>query len=216
MFRIILISVLFFICSLLLVAILDIKKCFSKRSLFFFAMGFASFLCVFFVQMPLQKLLSSSRFFYNLGDLPRAILYAAIAGFVQEFFKAMAAYYPKGDMLSGAAAGSGFAFFEIIFVISSAPSITLVVLTERLFVLIFHTSSSALVMFGKNKGKFIIFYIIVACIHTFVDTLAILFRLHYITLLFTEIVVAVVSSVLFLIALFLYKRKTSAIFYRSK
>ncbi len=199
-------SVLFLVYALFLVAIFDFKKCFSKRCFVTFLFGAASFASIFIVQVPIQKLLGRSIFFYNLTAFYKAILYAAVAGFVQEFFKALAAFYHKGNSFSGAVAGSGFGFTEVVFVLSSASLVSSVGVLERVFTLMFHISSTELVMYGKSKGKFIIFYIAVSLVHTAVDTFAVLFQMHYITLSFTEIFVAIVSTSLFITSLLLYRR----------
>lgn len=198
----------FLVYALFLLSLYDFRKCFNKRCATFFLLGMVSFASVFVVQVPIQKLLGGSVFFYNLSDTLQAILYAAVAGFVQEFFKALAAFYPEGDSLSGAAAGAGFGFTEVIFVLGPAPYISFTAVLERIFILMFHVSSTTLVMFGKQKGKFLISYILLAFIHTAVDAIPILFQMHYVTLTFTEISVAIISTSLFITSLLLYRRSS--------
>jgi hypothetical protein len=207
MFLKIVLVVLLLIYALFLVAIFDFRKLRSKGWIITFVLGIASFASVFIVQVPVQRLMGSSVFFYNLSDIWKAILYAAVAGFVQEFFKAVAAFYHKGDSFSGAVSGAGFGFIEVVFIFLSAPAISFIAVLERIFTVMFHISSTELVMYGKGKRKFALSYIAMSLVHTFIDTFAVLFQMHYSTLYFTEIAVAAVSVILFVVAIYLYKMK---------
>ncbi len=211
MFHKIVFDFLFLVYALFLVALFGFRKLISKNSLTVFILGMLSFGSIFIIQVPIQKLLSNSVFFYNLSDILKAILYASVAGFIQEFFKALAAFYDNGDSFSGAVAGAGFGFVEVVFIFLSAPFVSFVAVLERIFTVMFHTSSTSLVMFGKEKNKFLIFYVGLSLVHMAVDTLAVLFHMHYITLSFTEISAAAISFLLFSAALFLYKKKVNHI-----
>jgi hypothetical protein len=199
--------ILSLIYALFFIAVFDFRKFRSKEWIVTFILGIISFASVFIVQVPIQKLMGGSAFFHNLNNIWKAILYVSVAGFVQEFFKAALAFYRKGDSFSGAASGAGFGFAEAVFIFLSAPAISFIAVLERAFTVIFHISSTELVMYGKYRRKFALSYIAMSLVHTLVDAFAVLFQMHYITLYFAEIAAAAVSVILFVAAIYLYKVK---------
>ncbi len=183
----------------------------SRRTIWFLSIGSASFLSVFLVQMPLQKL--TSRVF-ALSPVCKALAYAAIAGFVQEFFKFVSALYPEGNSTSGFLSGMGFGLAEVSFILLQAPFISFMLVVERVFALLFHCSSSGIVLYFKEKGRFILGYILISLIHTAMDFTAILYHIGLVSIVLAEAFAGAVSifvfiSFLFAVKKFTFKRKTS-------
>ncbi len=201
------IIVFFFIYSIFIFSLFNFRKRINILYFIPFLLGGVAFLSVFIIQMPLQRLLTASLFWNVQSDILEAFLLASIAGFVQELFKALAAFSGKNKTLSGASAGAGFGFVEAAFLLSSAISFSAVALIERLFTIIFHISSTSLIMYGATKRKFFLYYLIVSLIHVVVDTIAVMYQMHQVTLVFTEVSVAIIASSLFIISIALYKRK---------
>ncbi len=207
----ILVLLTFFAFAVLLVGtVLSVGKI-SRRAIWFLSIGSVSFLSVFFVQMPLQRL--TSRVF-ALSPVWKAMAYAAIAGFVQEFFKFVSALYPEGNSTSGFLTGMGFGLAEVSFILLQAPFISFMLVVERIFALLFHCSSSGIVLYFKEKGRFILGYILISLIHAAMDFLAILYHIGLVSIVLAEAFAGAVSifvfiSFLFAVKRFTFKRKTS-------
>ena len=175
-----------------------------------FLLGGTAFLSIFIVQMPLQRLLVNSLFWNAWSDILKAFLYASISGFVQEFFKVLIIFFRKDKILSGASAGAGFGFIEATFLLSSVTSFSVIAIVERLFAIIFHISSTSLIMYGATREKFFLYYLIISLVHTGVNTIVVMYQMHKIALVPTEVFVAIIASVLFIISICLYKKQLRA------
>ncbi len=175
-----------------------------------FLLGGTAFLSIFIVQMPLQRLLVNSLFWNAWSDILKAFLYASISGFVQEFFKVLVIFFRKDKILSGASAGAGFGFIEATFLLSSVTSFSVIAIVERLFAVIFHISSTSLIMYGATRKKFFLYYLIISLVHTGVNTIVVMYQMHKIALVPTEVFVAIIASVLFIISICLYKKQLRA------
>ena len=179
------------------------KNC--KRKLWFLFTGAASFLSVFIVQMPLQSLISKTSAF---NPIWKALLYALIAGFVQEFFKSVSAFYPEGDSISGFLTGTGFGLAEVSFILLSAPFVSLVLIVERVFALLFHSSSSGIILYFRERKKFIMGYVLISIVHTAVDFVAYLFHIGFVSVTFSEVFAGAVSVFVFAVFLFTVRKFT--------
>ncbi len=204
------IAVFFLVYSVFIFSLFDFRKRIDIRYFIPFLLGGAAFLSIFIIQIPLQRLLVNSLFWNAWGDTLKAFLYASIAGFVQEFFKVLVVFFRKDKILSGASAGAGFGFIEATFLLGSVASFSIIAIVERLFAIIFHISSTSLIMCGTTRKKFFFYYLIVSLVHTGVDTIAVMYQMHKIALAPTEIFVAIIASVLFIISICLYKRQLRA------
>ncbi len=199
-----LLYLLLFCYSAVLVLLIGRKQCINKKCILLFALGIVSFASVFLVQMPVQNLLRRTQLL-SINIVFAAVLYAAVAGFVQEFFKAFPAFYFKDNVFYGTALGAGFGFVEAVFLFSLAPYISFVAILERVFAIMFHVSSTFIVVFFKSRGKFILYYILLSLFHTALDTFAIFYKMHYVSLTFTELIVLLFATILFITALLLSK-----------
>lgn len=177
----------------------------SKRTIWFLFAGGVSFLSVFIVQMPMQNLISKG---FVLDSFWKALLYAAIAGFVQEFFKSISALYPEGNAFSGFLTGMGFGLAEVLFILLQAPFTSFILVVERTFALLFHCSSSGIVLYLKEKGRFVLGYIIMSLVHTAVDFVAVLFHTGFVNIIFSEVFAGAVSVFIFIIFLFVARKFT--------
>ncbi len=208
--NIIILLIFFVFAEFLVGTVLSVWKI-SKRTIWFLFVGSTSFISVFLVQMPLQKLTS---IVFALSPAWKALAYAAVAGFVQEFFKSVSALYPEGNSTSGFLTGTGFGLAEVCFILLQAPFISFMLVVERIFTLLFHCSSSGIVLYFKEKERFILGYILMSLAHTVMDFVAILFHIGLVSIVLAEAFAGAVSifvfiSFLFAIKKFTFKRKTS-------
>ncbi len=200
-----LLVLLLFCYSVALVLVIGRRGCVNKKCVLPFALGMVSFLSVFIVQIPLQNLLKRvSPLFGNV--ILSAILYAAVAGFVQEFFKMFAALSVGRDVLYGIASGAGFGISEVIYIFAISPVVPIVSIIERLFGVMFHISGTGLIMKGKNPKQIFFLYVLISVLHTAVDTVALLFQMRLISLMSAEFFAALVSVSLFAV-LFKYSER---------
>ncbi|MEA3313100.1 MAG: YhfC family glutamic-type intramembrane protease [Caldisericota bacterium] len=116
-------------------------------------------------------------------------------------------FYRKDKILSGASAGAGFGFIEATFLLGSVASFSIIAIVERLFAIIFHISSTSLIMYGATRKKFFLYYLIISLVHTVGDTIAVMYQMHRISLVPTEVFVAIVASILFIISIYLHKKR---------
>ena len=201
------IIVFFLIYSVFMFSLFNFRKRIDMHYYKPFLLGGAAFLSIFIIQIPLQRLLVNSLFWNVWSDTLKAFLYASIAGFVQEFFKVLVVFFRKDKILSGASAGAGFGFIEATLLLSSVTSFSVIAIVERLFSIIFHISSTSLIMYGATRKKFFLYYLIISLVHTGVDTIAVMYQMHKIALTPTEIFVAAIASMLFIISICLYKKR---------
>ncbi len=200
-----LLVLLLFCYSVALVLVIGRRRCVNKKCVLPFAFGMVSFLSVFIVQIPLQNLLKRvSSLFGNV--ILSAILYAAVAGFVQEFFKMFAALSVGRDVLYGIASGAGFGISEVIYIFAISPVVPIVSIIERLFAVMFHISGTGLITKGKNPKQIFLLYVLISVLHTAVDTVALLFQMRLISLMSAEFFAALVSVSLFAV-LFKYSER---------
>jgi hypothetical protein len=185
-------------------------RVFTLRNMIIFILGCLSFVSVFLIQDPVQRIVSGRIALYPV--IIRAILLAMVAGFVQEFFKALPPLIGKNPMISGGISGAGFGIAEAAFILIYASSIYGIKIlfsvapVERLFAIIFHISSTGIIMWGYSRKRFIFFFLIIAIIHGMVDSLAFLWQYGQIGLVETEVIFYSIATGLFLIYIFLLRK----------
>jgi len=184
-----------------------------------------------FLQMPLQQL--SFQPFLNFWEtevwqkrlLVTEIPAMLITGFVQEGIKLVPVLIyqklrqPISDrkvLLTGAAVGAGFGIFEAAWLLnqifSTGSSWSMVQMQgwqallsfwERLFIVGFHTSTTALAAYWFNKGKGGRAYLFIALFHSVMNYGAILSAAGVFTMVQTEIYVTVLCAIVIGAALWL-------------
>ena len=205
------IIVFFFIYSIFIFSLFNFRKRINILYFILFLLGIAAFLSVF-IESPLEHLLAllTSPSHWNIqSDILKAFLYSLIPGFVEELFKALAAFTGKNKILSGASAGAGFGFGEVVFKLSHATYFSagvstgvLIAIIGKLLGITFHSSSTSLIMYGATKRKFFLYYLIVSLIHTAVDTIG-----TTATIGPQLILGSIITLSLFIISIALYKRE---------
>ena len=188
------------------------KHFFTLRTLFVFILGCLSVASVFLIQVPIQQALSKTTLMFTPLAFPKALLLAMVAGFVQELFKALPPFIIEDKVIGGVVSGLGFGMTEAVLILVNAiilHSLSSVVLLERFFAIIFHVSSTGIVMWGYTKKKFILSYLIISIIHGIIDTFPFLYQFgKKINPAVGELIAALVSISLLITFVYLYKRKT--------
>lgn len=179
-----------------------------------FVLGMLSFASVFFIQVPIQNLISNNnKIMLILPDLLKAILFALVAGIVQELFKFLPSLAIKEKVLGGMLSGLGFGIAEVILVLMSISkqvglsNISYVAIIERISAVVFHISSTGLVAWGFSKKKFFPVFVFIVLIHATIDTFAILTNWGKFSILWTELIAGFMA--IFLAVLLLYIKKRS-------
>jgi len=187
------------------------KHFFTLRTLLVFILGCLSFASVFLIQVPIEQALSKTTLMFTPLTFPKALLVAMVAGFVQELFKALPPFIIEDKVIGGVLSGLGFGMTEAVLMlvnVISLHSLSSVGLLERFFAIIFHLSSTGIVMWGYKKKKFILSYLVISIIHGITDTFAALYQFGKINLIVGELIAALVSVGLLITFVYLYKRKT--------
>jgi hypothetical protein len=183
------------------------------------------------LQFPLQSLSMQALFHFwgaeiwqermLLSEIPAML----ITGFVQEGMKLVPVLIyrkrrqPLPDreaLLAGAAVGAGFGIFEAAFLLNqifstgfSLPAFRLqswqayLTIIERLFLVGFHTSTTALAAYFLNKGKGSQAYLLVAIFHSVLKYGTILSAAGLLTLVQTEIYITMLCAFMIGAALWL-------------
>jgi len=183
------------------------------------------------LQFPLQSLSMQALFHFwdaeiwqerlLLSEFPAML----ITGFVQEGIKLVPVLIyrkrrqPLPDreaLLAGAVVGAGFGIFEAAWMLNqvfttgfSLPAFRLqgwqasLSIIERLFIVGFHTSTTALAAYFLNKGKGSQAYLLVAFFHSVLNYGAILSAAGLLTMVQTEIYITVLCAIMIGAALWL-------------
>jgi RsiW-degrading membrane proteinase PrsW (M82 family) len=123
----------------------------------------------------------------------------------------------RTGLIMGAIAGAGFGVFEAVWVLNTyvfAPGwnwgmvasqglVALLPFVERFFAIALHIGCSALAGYGLAKGWGRQFYLIAAFVHGLTNYSVILFQMHILTPVQMEIWIAVISTVLTAVVLWL-------------
>jgi hypothetical protein len=199
----------------------------------FVASAILTLAAISFIQIPLQIWCGQAlNHFWSQETLLRWILLAGIpgillSGLVQEAAKLLPPLVymkwkrPQGAKLAliiGAISGAGFGIFEAQWALNmtfalgwSWGTVELLGLGfeglfpfwERFFAVAFHIGATAIAAYGLFRGKWWQFYLLAAFLHAFLNYSAVLFGGGYLTLLQTEIYIAVVAVVTVGLALWL-------------
>jgi len=201
------IIVFFFIYSIFIFSLFNFRKRINTIYFTPFLLGAAVIFPVGIIEVSLHRLLASSLPFQNIqSNILKAFLLASIPGFWEELFKALAAFTGKNKILSGASAGAGFGFGEVVvhLLIPATSNYfpVSVLIAEGLEGIIFHSSSASLIMYGATKRKFFLYYLIVSLIHTTVDAIDKTATMSQQLTLETTVALS-----LFIISIVLYKRE---------
>jgi hypothetical protein len=183
------------------------------------------------LQFPLQSLSMQALFHFWGAEIWQERLLVSeipamlITGFVQEGMKLMPVLIyrkrrqPLPDheaLLAGAAVGAGFGIFEAAWLLNqvfttgfSLPAFQFrgwqapFTIIERLFIVGFHTSTTALAAYFLNKGKGSQVYLLVAFFHSVLNYGAILSAAGLLTMVQTEIYITVLCAIMIGAALWL-------------
>ena len=183
------------------------------------------------LQFPLQSLSTQALFHFwgaeiwqermLLSEIPAML----ITGFVQEGMKLVPVLIyrkrrqPLPDreaLLAGAAVGAGFGIFEAAWLLNqifstgfSLPALRLqgwqasLSIIERLLIVGFHTSTTALTAYCLNKGKGSQAYLLVALFHSVLNYGTVLSAAGLLTMVQTEIYITLLCAIMIGAALWL-------------
>ncbi|MDO8473779.1 MAG: PrsW family glutamic-type intramembrane protease [Dehalococcoidia bacterium] len=183
------------------------------------------------VQTPLQTLIGKALVhFWTMDQLQDKVLLAVVpqilmGGLVQEGFKLLpllVLFYgvrkgvvgPKSFLLLGAAVGAGFAMFETQWVDNSIIAqgftwetlklgwIAYLPFFERFFSVAFHIGSAAFLAYGLARGRGWQYYLSLVGVHALVNYGAVLYQVEKLTVNQAEIGIAVLSAIIFGLALY--------------
>lgn len=183
------------------------KKTFWLSMLAFF-LGAFSFLSVLFIQVPIQRALTNSDFFYKINSLfIMALFYGLISALIQRIFTFIAAFFSDTFALAGFLSGLGFGLTESIYYIIPYFAnfgfgfFLTVDFTSRLFSILFHASCTGIIMVGLSEKKFIQYFIPVVIIHATLNGLSVLsqtIKVYQLAFLFISIIVTIILFIYFL------------------
>lgn len=163
--------------------------------------------------------------------LPLAVIpQILLSGLVQEGAKiAPVAFYwwrkgmkldPKLGLVAGAVAGAGFGVFETVWVnntifalgwnwgvVAENGVIALLPFWERFFTVAFHIAASALLGYGLAKGFGWQFYVLCSCLHGALNYIALPVQMRLVTVIQSEIYVAVLAVATTVAVQWLLRRK---------
>lgn len=184
-----------------------------------------------FVQSPLQTLIGKALVhFWTMEQLQDKVLLAVVpqilmGGLVQEGFKLLpllVLFYavrkgvvgPRSFLLMGAAVGAGFAMFETQWINNSVIAqgftwdtlklgwVAYLPFFERFFSTAFHISSAAFLAYGLARGRWWQYFLSLALVHAVLNYGAVLYQIGKLTVNQAEILIAILSTILFGLALY--------------
>ncbi len=188
------------------------NKLFTKVNLFIFVLGVLSFSSVLFVQVPLQSAVANIQgLSIRLQTWAFILILTLIAGFVQQIFKVIPALLAgdkiQGGLISGLAFGLAEAFFLLYPPLRLGTGVSAIAVFERIIAIIFHMSSTGLIMHGLVKKKFLISYFIISIVHGVLDMFAGLYQSSLLNIATVETFATITSLALAAILFVLIKRK---------
>lgn len=191
-----------------------------------------------FVQSPLQTLIGKGLVhFWTMNQLQDKVLLAVVpqilmGGLVQEGFKLLpllVLFYavrkgvvgPKSFLLMGAAVGAGFAIFETQWINNSVIAqgftwdtlklgwVAYLPFFERFFATAFHIGSGAFLAYGLARGRWWQYFLSLGVVHAILNYGAVLYQIGTLTVNQAEIVIAILSAILFGLALYARWHRTA-------
>lgn len=188
------------------------NKLFTKVNLFIFVLGVLSFASVLFVQVPLQSAVANIQgLSIRLQTWAFILILTLIAGFVQQIFKVIPALLAgdkiQGGLISGLAFGLAEAFFLLYPPLRLGTGVSAIAVFERIIAIIFHMSSTGLIMYGLVKKKFLISYFIISIVHGVLDMFAGLYQSSLLNIATVETFATITSLALAAILFVLIKRE---------
>ena len=84
----------------------------------------------------------------------------------------------------------------------SLMGLSLISVFERMFVVLFHASTAAIIGYGLVRGKTLRFYLIAVILHIFINTFAVLYAIGIIGIIEVEVLLSVFALVLFVYVLY--------------
>ena len=194
------------------------RRLLTLSSIFSFVWGGIAFSSITWVQIPLQKVYSEALLGTAVPNFLRALGFAGISGFVQEFFKAIGpiiGLIVLRDRLKfkpivlGVTVGAGFGLVEAS-VLNWDALLSFWGIFERFSAICFHVGASGLVLYGFQQRKALLFYAIAALAHGFLNFLIWVFRRGYFSVALLEVLAFIYALVLFFIVLILSYRREEA------
>ena len=191
------------------------RKLLTLPAIFSFVWGGIAFLSIIWVQIPLQKAYSEALLGTALPNFFRVLGFAGISGFVQELFKAIGPIIgiillrdrlKLQPIVLGVVAGAGFGLTEALVLTWNSP-LSFWVTFERFLAICFHVGASGLVLYGLQRKKVFLFYIIAALAHGGLNFLVWVFHKGYFSIASFEVLAFIYALVLFFIVLILSYRK---------
>lgn len=193
-----------------------------------------------FVQSPLQTLIGKALVHYwNMEQLQDKVLLAVVpqilmGGLVQEGFKLLPLFVlfygvrkgivgPRSFMLMGAAVGAGFAIIETQWVNNSVIAqgftwdtlklgwVAYLPFFERFFSTAFHIGSGAFLAYGLARGRWWQYFLSLALVHAILNYGAVLYQIGKLTVNQAEILIAILSTILFGLALYARWHRSNAV-----
>ncbi|NMC66957.1 MAG: hypothetical protein GYA61_01905 [Spirochaetales bacterium] len=179
-------------------------------SILAFVLGAFSFLSVIYIQAPIQRLLTSSNFFYKINSLfLMALLYGLISAIIQRSFTLISASFSNTYALAGFLSGLGFGLVESIYFIYpyianfGVKFLLSFDFFSRILSTIFHASCTGIVMIGIYEKKFALYFIPIVLIHTTIAGLSVFSQTAKIMEISFFIISFIVTIVLFVYFMFI-------------
>lgn len=179
-------------------------------SILAFVLGAFSFLSVIYIQAPIQRLLTSSNFFYKINSLfLMALLYGLISAIIQRSFTLISASFSNTYALAGFLSGLGFGLVESIYFIYpyfanfGVKFLLSFDFFSRILSTIFHASCTGIVMIGIYEKKFALYFIPILLIHTTIAGLSVFSQTAKIMEISFFIISFIVTIVLFVYFMFI-------------
>ncbi|MCK5126459.1 MAG: hypothetical protein KAR42_09400 [candidate division Zixibacteria bacterium] len=186
-----------------------------------FVLGAIAYPAIYYTQVPLQQLYAieiiTPILQSNGSILLPGVVPALISGVIQETLKllplVLVAFVsrPKAFLLIslGAFVGAGFGFIEACHITGPLFQVRILsnlAVTERVFTILFHTATGAMLGYGLAKRKWWFYWIIAAALHSLVNYFIVFVQIKAISINTLEIIFAVIDLTL-LGNMFLLQRK---------
>lgn len=169
----------------------------DKRTWLYFVIGALLYPVILYTQAPLQEWYGRRYIVPVIRDggslLVVSLLPAILTGFMQQTLKLIPLLFLRNlikkqrvkIIILGAFLGGGFGFCEACYVIGPAfqsLGLTTPVLMEKIFSVLFHTATGAIMAYGVLSGKKVFFWIIAAIGHALSAYLIVLVQMQIIGL----------------------------------
>ncbi len=193
--------------TLFLLSLYDARLVVKGKTVLVFFAGALMFIFVFLVQNPIQSLIVDSGLLTERNYVLGVTTIALIAGFFQEFLKIVPALSDKWNLFTAAAAGAGFGFIGAMIMIIPHSSYSILEITEWLIIIAFQMAATVLIFYGFSKTikTGVLFYVLISIIHTVAEAAVIFQKMRPMILIYTVIVLFVITLPLFFISVKKYK-----------